>query len=235
MPFSFFLEFDATQGFTKRDVDNCNVNPSWASTCDAIRAVFFLSRSIRKERDAWLSFPGIGMLLTMTGRSLRYLGPDERSMLMLVDKAMIAVGTRTRTENDPSSQVGWIESTPGVRCRTIAGQEEALHAFTSAHEGCTFFFPDFTTSEGDATTGFTFPEELPAIAAASRACVVLGNDGENAFPTWLASDDQESPREHPIKFIKAPIHTRTKLETLASKIMLFNLIDDNFCIDKREP
>src|SRR5271157_5089495 len=125
MPFSFFLENSATREFTKKDIDACNVSPEWSAACDAIRAVFFLSRSIRKERDAWLSFSALGMLLVLSGWSIRYLGPDERSMLMLVDKAMGALKLQSRNKNSTLSENNWIKSTPGVRCRAIAGHEDA--------------------------------------------------------------------------------------------------------------
>ncbi|HME56006.1 MAG TPA: hypothetical protein VKM55_27630 [Candidatus Lokiarchaeia archaeon] len=235
MPFSFFLENLATRGFTKKDIDACDVSPEWSAACDAIRAVFFLSRSIRKERDAWLSFPGLGMLVVLSGWSLRYLGPDERSMLMLVDKAMIALNKRPKNEDGARSSDDWIESTPGVRCMAIPGREDALQIYARKQEECVFFLPEFTAREDSTLAGFSIPEELAGIAAASRVCVLLGEGAAMPIPSWLAGDDQETIPERAIKLIKAPVYTKIKLDTIASKIMLFNLIDDNFRVDKREP
>jgi hypothetical protein len=231
MPFSFFLEHDVTSKFTKKDIDACDVSPAWAATCDAIRAVFFLSRSIRKERDAWLCFPGLDMVIVFTGSSLRYLGPDERSTLMLVDKAMTALQHQSQAGRTTPAEPRWIETTPGVRCRAIAGLDDALQEYATVHAGCTLFVPDFTPFDDSNRVGIAFPEEISGIAATGRVCVILLVTEEILGNSVLSGWTDASSRESAIKLIKAPVNTKTKLDTLASKIMVFNLIEDNYRAD----
>ena len=231
MLFSFYIELAVQRRLTKKEIDSCDVSLAWAAVCDTIRAIFFLSRSIRKERDLWLFLSDLGMVLVLSGKSIKYLGPDERSMLMLVDKAMIALNIQGSRENDALQGNDWIESTPGVRCKMIASEDDVLQAFAKENDDSVFYFPKFTVPEDNAEIGISFPKELPTKVATSRVCVLLGSDDGVAVPSWFATEPKPSTPIGSIKLIKEAINTRTKLNTLASKIMLFNLIEDNFRAD----
>ncbi|MHA1264723.1 MAG: hypothetical protein ACTSRS_05730 [Candidatus Helarchaeota archaeon] len=72
----------------------------------SIQATFFLSHKIRKETDLFLVFLDENLIIHYRGKKLRYLGPDERSIGMLLMKAL----NRGR-KLPPMCQ---IESTPGI-------------------------------------------------------------------------------------------------------------------------
>jgi hypothetical protein len=214
MPFSFFLSFPALPRFTKKDVDECNVSEDAAALCDAIRAVFFLSRSIRKERTLWFSFAADRALVRMSGCALRYLGPDERSTLMLVDKAAGVLR---------SSPSRWIESTPGVSCMSGIDPGNALALVAGENPGLALVAPTFTAGAPGRQPAIVFPPDLPALAAGKGILLAMALDG-----TPVASWPGESPASsHPEQLINANVEMSTRFPTLASKILAFNLIEDN--------
>ncbi|MBN2151801.1 MAG: hypothetical protein JW839_10165 [Candidatus Lokiarchaeota archaeon] len=214
MPISFFLAFPSLPRFTKDDVDAGNVGEDAAALCDAIRAVFFLSRAIRKERTLWLSFAADRALVAMAGGALRYLGPDERSTLMLVDKAAGVLR---------SNPGGWAESTPGVSCLAGVDPGTALSRVASEHPGLAIVAPAFTTVEPAGRPAIAFPPELPALAATRGAVLAMALDGSHAA-SWPGSPTASGLPEH---FITADVKVTPRFPTLASRILAINLIEDN--------
>ena len=214
MPFSFFLVFPALPRFTKKDVDECNIGEDAASLCDAIRAVFFLSRAIRKERTLWLSFAADRALVRMAGESLRYLGPDERSTLMLVDKA---AGT---LKSNPAS---WVESTPGMACRAGIDPGSALALVASERPGLAIVSPKFMASAPAGQAAIGFPPEIPALAAGRGIVLAMALDG-SPVASWAGASPASS---RPEQLINAEVNLCTRSPNLASEILAFNLIEDN--------
>ncbi|MEX2716248.1 MAG: hypothetical protein Q6353_006565 [Candidatus Sigynarchaeum springense] len=222
MPFSFFLAFPSLPRFTKSDVDAGNIGEDAATLCDAIRAVFFLSRSIRKERTLWLSFAADRALVAMAGGALRYLGPDERSMLMLVDKASERL-TLAPMANAWSTHSVWTESTPGIKCLAGLDPGTALARVARECPGQAFVVPTFTIVEPAGLPSIVFPPDLPARVAGRGAVLVMALDG-SPVTSWAGSPAASSLPEQ-LKNIEINLCTRSP--TLASKILAINLIEDN--------
>ncbi len=214
MPFSFFLAFPALPRFTKKDVDACDVGEDAAILCDAIRAVFFLSRSIRKERTLWLSFAADRTMIKMAGDTLRYLGPDERSTLMLVDKAAGVL------RSNPHS---WTESTPGVVCRTGIDTGDALALVASERPKLALVAPTFTTGIPTGQPAIVFPADLPVLAANRGIVLVMALDGSNVA-SWAEAPPTSN---RPEQLINIEVKCVVSSPTLASKILTFNVIEDN--------
>ncbi len=214
MPFSFFLTFPALPRFTKKDVDECNIGDDAAALCDAIRAVFFLSRSIRKERTLWLSFAADRALVMMAGDALRYLGPDERSTLMLVDKAAGVLRSGPRI---------WTKSTPGIACLAGIDPGNALTRVAAERPGLALLAPTFTIFEPAGRPAIDFPPDLPGLAAGRGAVLAMALDG-SPVGSWHGSSPATS-RPEQLKYIEVKLCTG--VPTLTSKILAINLIEDN--------
>jgi len=75
-------------------------------TIMSIQAAYFLSHEIRKKTDLFLFFLKNNTVIHFIGHRLRYLGPDERSIGMLLMKALEKLALLRRK--------GRIESTPGI-------------------------------------------------------------------------------------------------------------------------
>lgn len=129
-PIAFFVELDALPAVAKRDVDAGAVPASAADACDVVRAIFFTSNAMRKERDAWLYGHADRAVIRLAGATLRYVGPDERSMLLLLGQA------RGLLASGPAGAPGtacWIPSTPGIDVAGGLTREEAWSACVAAH------------------------------------------------------------------------------------------------------
>ncbi|TFF90477.1 MAG: hypothetical protein EU548_02800, partial [Promethearchaeota archaeon] len=70
---------------------------------------FCLSYNIRKENNFYLYFLAEDFSVKFIGNELRYLGPDERSQALLLNKAIKKGEQYTNSYNQH-----WIESTPGI-------------------------------------------------------------------------------------------------------------------------
>ncbi len=71
----------------------------------SIQAAYFLSHEIRKETDFFLIFHLDDVAIHFRGNRLRYLGPDERSIGMLLMKGLKKIPTLEKKR---------VESTPGI-------------------------------------------------------------------------------------------------------------------------
>ncbi len=72
----------------------------------SIQAAFFLSHQIRKYVDLFLVFLDDDLIIQYVGKKLRYLGPDERSIGMLLMKAL--------SKKDQLEVYQKSQSTPGI-------------------------------------------------------------------------------------------------------------------------
>jgi len=77
--------------------------------CSCIRETFCLSYSIRKENNLFLYFQKEHILISFIGTELRYLGPDERSQALLLEKALNKANKTNLSVNEVRKQ-----STPGI-------------------------------------------------------------------------------------------------------------------------
>jgi hypothetical protein len=211
MPFSFFLALPAIPRFSKKEIDEGIVSTEAAALCEAIRAAFFLSRSIRKERDLWLHFTADRALIVLHGQSLRYLGPDERSMLMLVDKARAVILHGTG---------GLVESTPGITCATGIDLGGALAVLIKSQGLIPLIAPRFDVQNQPGGPAMQFLPSLPGIPASQAACVLLGPACSPA-PAW--SELLVAPEQ----LITTMVIVNRSIASHASKIMVFNMIEDN--------
>ncbi len=71
----------------------------------AIQASFFLSHKIRTNTEVVLAFIDENLVIHYIGSELRFLGPDERSIGMLLMKAL---------EKKDAAHAKKIQSTPGI-------------------------------------------------------------------------------------------------------------------------
>lgn len=131
MPRAFLAFQPGLNKFSKQDVDKGHVTPAMASTCNILRATFFLSNGFRRERELFLQFPELDMMVRFHGPTLRYLGPDERSMLLLLEKALDIHEAREKV-----AVSRWQETTPGILTRGMAGETKQVLATTMEAARC---------------------------------------------------------------------------------------------------
>jgi len=106
---NFLLVYEKKVEYNKATIDSGDTPRRVYEICSCIRETFCLSYSIRKNNNFLIYFQNKHILITFLGQELRYLGPDERSQALLLEKAMKkAEGIEFEDYNKR------IKSTPGI-------------------------------------------------------------------------------------------------------------------------
>ncbi|MFW9882628.1 MAG: hypothetical protein ACFFG0_56925, partial [Candidatus Thorarchaeota archaeon] len=80
--------------------------------------------AIRKDNILYLYFQKEHILIKFEGKGLRYLGPDERSQALLLEKALKKLN-RILSINDSK----WEKSTPGIYVRKFLDNSSLINFF----------------------------------------------------------------------------------------------------------
>ena len=111
----FLVCIDKISNFNKKAIDEGNTPLDVYRLCSCIREVFCLSYAIRKENKFYIFINQNKLFLKLIGRSLRYLGSDERSQAILLLKALEMEHTIPYDK--------WINSTPGIFIKKLIDLE----------------------------------------------------------------------------------------------------------------
>ena len=106
---NFLLLIEKVIDYSKKNIDKGNTPSEIYKICSCIRTAFCMSYGIRKNNDLYLYFQNNTILIKFGGNKLRYLGPDERSQALLLQKALHKVNQYTNIDTGD-----WTESTPGI-------------------------------------------------------------------------------------------------------------------------
>ncbi|MFX0098599.1 MAG: hypothetical protein ACFFCS_03390 [Candidatus Hodarchaeota archaeon] len=211
MPFIFFIVLESFPRVNKKLIDIGQVTREEASLCDIIRSTFFISHGIRKERELWLFFSRDDFLVRIDGQRVRYLGPDERSNLMLLMKANDQwEKVRSRTAD------AWVESTPGIDLLPETNVQQGIQRLIDYQENFRLCIPTFVINH-DANA--------PIVKISESFLEQLKKTGISLVLTEKELDINQAIRN--ALFRDADITTRTRLIDLPTKIMVLNLIEDN--------
>jgi hypothetical protein len=85
---NFLLLIEKIPEYIKKTIDTGLTPQNVYELCSCIREAFCLSYSIRKKNNLYLYFQDDHVLVKFLGNKLRYLGPDERSQALLLEKAL---------------------------------------------------------------------------------------------------------------------------------------------------
>ena len=133
---NFILLIKELSNYTKIDVDKGETPLDVYNLCSSIRETFCLSYAIRKNNNLYLFFQENYVLIKFKGTELRYLGPDERSQALLLEKALNKVRKDRNIDNKQ-----WIKSTPGIFIRRFADILSFINIFENFN-GNIFFLMD---------------------------------------------------------------------------------------------
>ncbi len=116
---NFLLFIEDIPYYSKNDIDFGLTPFEIYRLCSSIREAFCLSFSIRKENNLILLFYNTLSLVKFQGNKLRFLGSDERSQALLLNKAIKKV-------NEIKINHKWIKSTPGIIVKKLGDFQKAL-------------------------------------------------------------------------------------------------------------
>ncbi|MHA1273017.1 MAG: hypothetical protein ACTSVV_04595 [Promethearchaeota archaeon] len=105
----FLIILDNISEYSKKDIDLGNTPPDVYKLCSIIRETFCLSYAIRKQNNLYIFNLNQYYLIKFEGKSLRFLGSDERSQAILLRKALDKLKTI-----ESKNYEKWLRSTPGI-------------------------------------------------------------------------------------------------------------------------
>ena len=117
--FLFFIE--DIPDYSKKDIDNGHTPLNVYQVCSIIRESFCCSYSIRKDNNLYIYIDSTHILIKFEGNSLRYLGSDERSQALLLNKALDKINGAEKINFK-----GMQKSTPGIFAKRLLNGESIL-------------------------------------------------------------------------------------------------------------
>lgn len=116
MDFLIFVE--CVSEYSKGDIDKGRSPVDVFKLCAIIRESFCISYQIRKNNNLYLYIETNHLFIKIEGKTLRYLGSDERSQALLLLKAL------TKIENNENCNGReWTRSTPGIYVKKLLSSE----------------------------------------------------------------------------------------------------------------
>jgi hypothetical protein len=94
--------------------------------CGCIREHFCLSYNIRKNNNLYIYFVTEDFSVKFIGEELKYLGPDERSQALLLNKAI-----NKREVSLNSLDKHWINSTPGIYAKKFVSFDRFIEELSN--------------------------------------------------------------------------------------------------------
>ena len=122
----FLIYYETIPDYNKGEIDKGVTPPEIYRICSCIRETFCLSYGIRKINNLFLYIQDKKVLIKFIGKKLRYLGPDERSQALLLNKALEKARRNSQFNND-----NWVESTPGIQVKNLHNTN-SFHLFLNS-------------------------------------------------------------------------------------------------------
>ena len=117
----FLIFVERISKYTKSDIDEGKTPLDVYTLCATIRESFCISYTIRKNNNLYLYIETDHLFIKIEGKSVRYLGSDERSQALLLLRAFMKIET-----NENYNGREWIRSTPGIYVKKLPSSELLL-------------------------------------------------------------------------------------------------------------
>jgi len=139
---NFLILIEKFPKFSKSDIDVGKTPIFVYNLCSIIRESFCLSYSIRKNNNLYLYFESLQLLIKYEGKKLRFLGSDERSQAILLNKALekINVDEKLKTQE-------WEKSTPGIFIKRLPNSGSILEYINNILHNKIVFIAEFENKD----------------------------------------------------------------------------------------
>ena len=111
----FLIFVGSVSKYTKSDIDKGKTPLDVYTLCAIIRESFCISYTIRKKNNLYLYNETDNLFIKIEGKSVRYLGSDERSQALLLLRAFMKI-----KPNENYNDREWIRSTPGIFVKKLS-------------------------------------------------------------------------------------------------------------------
>ena len=130
---------ESVSKYTKGDIDEGKTPLDVYTLCAIVRESFCISYTIRKDNNFYLYNETDHLLIKIEGKSLRYLGSDERSQALLLLRAFAKI-----ENNENNNDREWIKSTPGIFVKKLPSSELILENINGNFNDNRIFITDIS-------------------------------------------------------------------------------------------
>ncbi|MFX1366245.1 MAG: hypothetical protein ACFFCE_13305 [Promethearchaeota archaeon] len=152
---NFVLLQEDIPSYNKQIIDKGITPQNVYKICSCIRETFCLSYAIRKNNAFYLYFQREYALVKFEGARLRFLGPDERSIALLLEKALIKAKKDYNIKNHK-----WSKSTPGIFIRKFVDNFSFINFFESIALGKSYLIIKNTQIKEDLEDDLSLNKEI---------------------------------------------------------------------------
>lgn len=153
---NFLLIYPKLTYYSKKEIDQGNTPSEIFKICSSIKETFCLSYSIRKENNLYFYFLNNNISIKLMGNKLRYMGSDERSQALLLNKA-----TKKLEKYFISELTEWKESTPGFFIKSFSSFEQFLKKEEGFDISSFIYIIHGSELENEALISISYVNELP--------------------------------------------------------------------------
>ena len=135
---NFLILIEKFPKFSKSDIDVGKTPIYVYNLCSIIRESFCLSYSIRKNNNLYLYFESLQLLIKYEGKKLRFLGSDERSQAILLNRALEKINGDEKVKTQE-----WEKSTPGIFVKRLSNSGSILENINNILHNKIVFIAEF--------------------------------------------------------------------------------------------
>ena len=209
---NFLLLIEKTINYKKKDIDKGSTPLKIYELCSCIRETFCLSYSIRKNNNLFLYFQDKYLLVKFLGNKLRYLGPDERSQALLLEKAL-SVANEFYSRLDEQDR----RSTPGIYVSKFIDFDSLLNHFKLYQKRMNYFIIDWEENAQEKIEIYPVYKSLETIEESDFFII----------PTF-AFTLENSGFFHPLRVMKNIKYlSLSKIKQIENKILYINFRKDH--------
>ena len=139
---NFLILIEKFPKFSKSDIDVGKTPIYVYNLCSIIRESFCLSYSIRKNNNLYLYFESLQLLIKYEGKKLRFLGSDERSQAILLNKALEKINGDEKVKTQE-----WEKSTPGIFIKRLSNSGSILENINNILHNKIVFIAEFENKD----------------------------------------------------------------------------------------
>ncbi len=139
---NFLILIEKFPKFSKSDIDVGKTPIYVYNLCSIIRESFCLSYSIRKNNNLYLYFESLQLLIKYEGKKLRFLGSDERSQAILLNKALEKINGDEKVKTQE-----WEKSTPGIFIKRLPNSRSILENINNILHNKIVFIAEFENKD----------------------------------------------------------------------------------------
>ncbi len=216
---NFLLLIKNISEYSKKDIDKGETPYDVYILCACIREAFCLSYAIRKDNNLYFYLQEKYTLIKFSGNKLRYLGPDERSQTLLLEKAL----TKANQEFNIRDKK-WVKSTPGIFIKRFFDDNSFLSFYKSIRKEKSYIIVDPNKNPDKEINSTNSKNDLLEIM----------EDNFYIIPTYSISKENSKTIELFKELKNIKILSLSKVKSLENKILYINFKKDQLNTLKKQ-